>query len=60
MPAMPPVPSATASAAAASKAPITRARRAESDGPVGDRFLALVRRIAGQLPAAPRAGRKVR
>ena len=41
-------------------APITLARRAESDGPVGDRFLALVRRIAGQLPAAPRAGRRLR
>lgn len=50
-------------AAAGIDAPITLARRAESDGPAADRFLALVRRIAGQLrqaarPASRANGRK--
>ena len=39
-------------------APITLARRVESDGPVGDRFLALVRRIARQVPTARNPGRR--
>ena len=39
-------------------APITLVRREDSDGPVADRFLALVRRIARQPPKAPRKTRR--